>query len=208
MKTIAIIGGTGKLGTGLAVRWAIAGEDVIIGSRSLEKAEKTAEILSEKYRIELRGLRNEDVARLADVIVLTIPYEAIHDTMNMISSKIRGDAKIISPIVSPNPSKGNSSAELVKKLAPIGVQVAAAFQTLPYKPLPEIDKEIVADILVFGEEIAKEEAIRLAHEIPGVRAIDAGGLEDSWIVEAMTHLIISLNKKYRRKAMTIKLIGL
>ncbi len=204
---VALVGGTGGLGPGLAARLTLADVEVVIGSRSREKAERVAREVSELIGAAVKYGENPEAVRDSDVVVLTIPYEAVEPTLKSLSHILHGKT-VISPIVSPNPAPGNSAAEKVRSLTPEDSKVAAALHNVGAHRLLDLQRPLDCDVLVCGEDDAKKTAVELVEKIPGLRAIDGGGLQDSWIPEAITHLLIRLNKRYKRKSIGIRFTGI
>lgn len=204
---VALVGGTGGLGPGLAARLTLAGVEVVIGSRSSEKAMKVAHEVSKLIGRHVASAENPKAVSDANVVILTIPYEALEQTITSLKPLLKGKI-IVSPIVSSNPSPGNSAAEKVRNLAPEDSMVASALHNVGGHRLLDIQRPLDCDVLVCGEEEAKEVAIDLVEKIPGLRAIDGGTLKDSWIPEAITHLLIRLNKRYKRKSIGIRFTGI
>lgn len=203
---VALIGGTGDQGKGLAARWAKAGIEVIIGSRSRERALRAAEEVSELADRGVRGLLNHEAAEQAQVIVLTIPYEGLEKTMSLLRRDLEGKI-VVSPIVPPRDAP-RSAAETVRALAPKSTSVASAFHSIGAHALLDLEKPVECDVAVCGDEEAKKIVIELAENIPGVRALDGGSLENSGIIEGLTHLLIHLNKRYKRKAIGVRFTGI
>lgn len=212
MKKIAIIGGTGDLGFGLALRWAKAGREIIIGSRQEEKAIKAAqEIKSILSDIHVEGKGNVEAAKEAQIIVLSVPFQFLVPTMRQIRDVLYEGDIIISVIVplaveiggfSPTqvvtPWQG-SAAELVQSLAPPGVHVVSAFQNMSSYRLQDMDNPVECDAIVSGIKSARKEVMELAELIPGVRGIDGGRLDYARLVEPITAFLIGLNIRYKNK---------
>jgi len=204
MKRISVLGGTGKEGKGLAYRWAKAGYEVIIGSRSTEKAEKAAaelrEMLDEKYHIS--GLDNLTAAQQADIIVLAVPYAAHRETLerlrDALQEKLLVDVTV--PLVPPKittvqmPESGSATQEAHEILGE-DVQVCAAFQTISYKHLIN-SGEVTCDVLVTGTSSeARNKTIELV-EAAGLNGWDAGSIKNSVVVEGLASVLININRKY------------
>ncbi|MEK7323991.1 MAG: NADPH-dependent F420 reductase [Chloroflexota bacterium] len=213
MTTISILGGTGKEGSGLALRWAKAGHHVIIGSRSAERAEQAAAEINSQLGIETaRGLDNESAARAADIVVLTVPAEAQAATLEglklALTGKILVDATARVDAKAPKPPQGKASGRLAQELLGSEVRVVAAFQNVPAHALKKLDHELASDVLVCGDDAeARAEAVKLA-EAAGMQAYEAGGLDNGLVVEGLTALIISLNKRYKSKTGGIRISGI
>lgn len=216
-KPIAVIGGTGNEGPGLALRWAKSGKyRVIIGSRQQEKAERVAAELNTRLGKDLiRGMVNPEAAAAADLVVLTVPYSAqaptLHSIRTALSGKILIDATV--PLQPPKVSHvyvppGGSAAAETQALLGDEVRVVAAFQNVGAAHLREPDHPIDCDVLVCGDEKeAKAEAIALA-EAAGMRGLDAGPLQNAVVVEGLTAVLIGINKRYKVKGAGIKITGL
>ncbi len=213
---IAILGGTGKEGKGLGYRWALAGHEVIIGSRLKEKAELAAKEISDLSGVQkiVYGLDNLSAAQIADVIVLTVPYSA-HAIMcesikEYVSGKLVVDVTV--PLVPPKVSKvqmppaGSATME-AKLILGDNVRVGSAFQNISYEHLFGSEK-ILCDVLVTGDlKNTREEIIGLVGDA-GLQGWDAGPIENSVVVEGMTSILIGLNKKYGVQSAGIKITGI
>jgi len=216
-KTIAVIGGTGNEGPGLALRWARSGQyRVIIGSRQREKAERVAAELNAWLGENLiRGLVNPEAAAVADMAILTVPYSAHAPTLESIRAALIGKilVDVTVPLQPPNVSRvhippgGSASAE-AQALLGDDVSVVAAFQNVGAAHLGDPDHPIDCDVLVCGDDQeAKAEAIALA-EAAGMRGLDAGSLQNAVVVEGLTAVLIAINKRYKVKGAGIKITGL
>lgn len=213
MKKIAIIGGTGDLGFGLALRWAQVGREIIIGSRKEEKALKATEEIKKTLGdgVNVRGMDNVEAAKNAEIIVLSVPFQFLVPTMRQIRDALQEGDIIISVIVplaveiggfSPTqvvtPWQG-SAAELIQSLAPPGVQVVSAFQNMSAYRLQDIENPVDCDAIISGRKSARKEVMELAELIPGVRGIDGGILDYARLVEPITALLIGLNIRYKNR---------
>jgi len=213
LTTISILGGTGKEGSGLALRWAKAGHHIIIGSRSAERAAQAAAEINAQLGIStVRGLDNESAARAADIAVLTVPAEAQVATLEglkpALAGKILIDATARVDARDPRPPQGKASGRLAQDLLGPEVRVVAAFQNVPAHSLKKPDHELASDVLVCGDDAgACAEAVKLA-EAAGMQAYEAGGLDNGLVVEGLTALIISLNKRYKSKMGGIRISGI
>ncbi|PKN85641.1 MAG: NADPH-dependent F420 reductase [Chloroflexi bacterium HGW-Chloroflexi-8] len=213
---IAILGGTGKEGKGLGYRWAKAGHHVIIGSRQKEKAEfAVSELKLMKPGLgELMGTDNLTAATEADVIVLTIPYNAHADMCELIKESVQEKLVIdvTVPLVPPKvtkvqmPPAGSATME-ARSILGENVRLGAAFQNISYEHLLN-DHEIHCDVLVTGDSKAtREEIIKLVNDA-GLIGWEAGPLENSVVVEGLTSVLIGLNKKYGIQDAGIKITGI
>lgn len=209
---IAILGGTGKEGPGLALRWASAGYGIIIGSRQLEKAQETAATLNEQLGIDsIRGLENTDAARQADISVLTVVQSAhrsaLEGLVDALQGKILVDATARVEFRDPRPPAPPAAAEIAQEILGPGVRVVAAFQNVPAHALKKLDQPIASDVLVCSEDFtAAEQVIEIARN-GGMQAYYAGGLANAVVVEGLTALLISINKHQGVKTASIGITG-
>jgi len=211
---LAILGGTGKEGPGLVLRWAQAGYQVLIGSRLAEKAQATAtEINAQLGSDNVRGMENERAALQADIAVLTVVQtahqEALLSVREALQGKILVDATARVDFRQPRPPEPPAAAKQAQDLLGSGVRVVAAFQNVPAHVLKkDLGKSIATDVLVCADDpLAAQEVIRLA-EAGGMQAFYAGGLENALVVEGLTALLISLNKYYGVKTASIGITGI
>jgi NADPH-dependent F420 reductase len=211
--TIAILGGTGKEGQGLALRWAIAGHKVIIGSRQAEKARGVASELNARLgSSQVEGLENSEAARRADICVLTVvqaAHQAALESLKMdLTGKILVDATARVDFRNPKPPEPPSAARLAQRYLGSEVQVAAAFQNVPASVLKRnLDQPLDLDVLVCADDKdVAQTVIRLA-QAAGMRAFYAGGLDNAVIVEGLTCLLISMNQFYGGHG-AIQIIGI
>jgi NADPH-dependent F420 reductase len=215
LLTIAVLGGTGKEGKGLAYRWARAGYHVLIGSRTAEKAVAAAEEIQKMLGegISVKGLTNLEAAREANIAVLTVPYAAHRDTLESIKSELKGKilVDVTVPLVPPKVSTvqmpaAGSAAQEAKQILGEGIEVCAAFQNIGYDHLLD-NSGVECDVLVTGtSKEACTEVISLV-EAAGLRGWDAGPIENSVVVEGMTSILIGINKKYGSTHAGIKITG-
>lgn len=201
--TIAILGGTGHEGSGLAARWARAGHRVILGSRSAERAAQAAATMSAQLQCAVEGAANGEAADRAEVVVLTVPYSAQQATMADVAAQLAGKILIdvTVPLVPPKvarvqlPEGGSAVMALQQSLGP-DVRVVSAFQNVAAHQLAELEREVDCDVLVCGDdEAAREVAIGLARDA-GMQAWHAGPLANSAATEALTSLLLSINRRY------------
>lgn len=215
-KNVAVLGGTGNEGPGLALRWAKSGEyRVIIGSRQAEKAERVASDLNQKLGQDLiEGMTNEEAVRAADLCVLTVPYSVQEATLVALHDVLQGKIliNVTVPLKPPkvthvNLPEGRSAGEEAQVTLGEGVRVVTAFQNVGAGHLAEDEAPIDCDVLVCGDDkVAKAEAIALA-EAAGMRGIDAGPLKNSVAVEALTPVLIGINIRHKVKATGIRITG-
>jgi len=212
--TLAIIGGTGKLGPGLAMRWAGAGYRVVIGSRKAEKAQRIAAELNEALGIEtIVGLENVEAASLADICILTVKanaHEAIVDQLKgALNGKIVVDTTARVDFKNPQPPAPPAAARLAQERLGSEARVVAAFQTVPAHRLREdMDQPLDLDVLVCSDDPeAAQEVIKLA-EGAEMNAFYAGELDNAITLEGISALLMSLNKNHDSKTATFKVSGL
>ena len=214
LMTIAVLGGTGKQGKGLAYRWAKAGYKILIGSRSSEKAVTTASELMEMLEgsSSLVGASNHEAAEQADIVVLSVPYSAHRETLEGVKEFLQG--KILIDVTAPLGSPKNkvqmppagSAAQEAKEIVGEGVEVAAAFQTIPYEYLLK-DEDIDCDVLVTGtSKEARSEALKLV-EAAGLIGWDAGPIANSVVIEGLASVLININKRYGSTHSGIRITG-
>ncbi len=215
LLTIAVLGGTGKEGKGLAYRWAKAGYQVLIGSRYSEKAVTSASEIMELLEGEssVVGTTNQEAAQLADIVVVTVPYSGHREMLESVKDALNGKLVIDTtvPLVPPKVSKvqmpaAGSAAQEAKEILGDNVEVVAAFQNVSYQHLLG-DEEVECDVLVTGSsKKARQEALTLV-ESAGLIGWDAGPIENSVVVEGLTSLLININKQYGSTHAGIKITG-
>ncbi len=215
-KIIAVIGGTGNEGLGLALRWARSGQyRVIIGSRQAEKAERVAAELNARLgQALIRGMANPEAAAAADIAALTVPYSAHVATLESIRAGLTGKilVDVTVPLQPPRVSRvyiplGGSAAAEAQALLGDSVRVVAAFQNVGAVHLQDLDHPIACDVLVCGDDPeAKAEAIALAGAI-GARGLDAGPLQNAVVVEGLTAVLIGINRRYKVTGAGIRITG-
>jgi len=213
--TIAVLGGTGKEGKGLAYRWAKAGYQVLIGSRSPEKAVTAASGIIELLEGSgsVVGMSNQEAARIANIVVLTVPYSAHRDTLDGVKDSLKGKLLIdvTVPLVPPKISRvqmpaAGSAAQEAKEIVGEGVEVVSAFQNISHEHLLQ-DGDVECDVLVTGtSREARAEALKLV-EAAGLTGWDAGPLENSVVLEGLTSVLIHINKQYGSTHAGIKITG-
>jgi NADPH-dependent F420 reductase len=219
--TIAILGGTGREGTGLALRWARAGYQVLIGSRQAEKAMSVAADLNEKLlgiqaaAPEIRGLSNADAAREAGISVLTVPYKAHAATLTGLRNELKILVDVTVPLKPPNvtevflPEEGPVAVQAQAILGE-GVQVVSAFQNVGEHFLRDPARAVDCDVLVCSDHAeAKVAVIELAKALDdAVRAFDCGPLGNAVVAESLTPILITLGKQFRRLRVGIRFTGI
>lgn len=215
LLTIAVLGGTGKEGKGLAYRWAKAGYRVLIGSRVSERAVTTAAEIMEMLEgsSSLVGMTNLEAAQQADIAVLTVPYAAHRETLEGVKDALKGKLLIdvTVPLVPPKVTKiqmppEGSAAQEAKAILGDDAQVVAAFQNISHELLLT-DEEVDCDVLVTGSsKDARAEALTLV-EAAGLTGWDAGPIENSVVVEGLTSVLINVNKQYGSTHAGIRITG-
>lgn len=210
---LALLGGTGKEGPALAMRWATAGYRILIGSRQEEKARNTAEELNEALGLDsVEGYENGEAARRADICVLTVVYSAhrsaIEGLKDALQGKILIDATARVDFRDPQPPPPPSAARIAQDILGPGARVVAAFQNVPAHSLRKsLGEELDVDVLVCADdEDAAEQTIALSNAA-GMRAYYAGGLDNALVVEGLTALLIAMNKHYGVKTASIGVSG-
>jgi NADPH-dependent F420 reductase len=214
LPTLAILGGTGKEGPGLALRWAAAGYKVIIGSRQTEKAQVTASELNQQLGIDtITGMHNSEAIHNADICVLTVVQSAhqaiLENLRDDLQGKILVDTTARVDFRDPKPPEPPSAGRIAQEILDSSVRVVAAFQNVPAHALRKnLGQPLDLDALVCADdEQAWQEVIKLAQAI-GVRAYFAGNLDNAIVVEGLTSLLISLNKQHGVKTASIGITGI
>lgn len=216
LVTVAILGGTGKEGSGLAMRWALHGYHVLIGSRDLARAQTRAAELNQQLGGDyLVGMTNADAAAQADLVVLTVPYSAHRDTLLSVRDQLQGKilVDVTVPLVPPNirtvtVPEGKAAALETALLLGESVRVVSAFQNVSAEKMKTVDEEVNCDVLITSDDDeAKAEVAKLV-EAAGMRAIDAGPLANAVAAEALTPVLLYINKKYGVKGAGIRITNL
>ena len=219
-RPIAVIGGTGPAGMGLALRWARAGETIIIGSRDEKRAQQAAASIQQRLQSQanISGMENNAACAAADILMLTVPFEGQSSLLKKLKPAITEGSILIDATVPLAASVGGrasrtlgvwqgSAAQQAAELVPDGVSVVAAFHNVSAELLGT-DTPLDCDVIVCSDDPDAGQLTReLATKIPGVRAIDGGKLENARIVEQVTALLIGLNFRYKGHA-GIRITGL
>jgi NADPH-dependent F420 reductase len=219
--SIAILGGTGDQGLGLALRFAKAGRRVVIGSRKADRAETAAaEVLEAVPDAAVVGFENIAATGEADIVILSVPFEHSAGTLKDIREALAPGQILVSMAVPLAAAIGDgavrtlgiwqgSCAELLKSLAPKGVEVVSAFQNVSAHRLQTLSEPVECDVIVSGAKAPRERVMELCGLIPGLRAINGGPLANARIVEEITALLIGLNIRYKvAEGLGIRLTGL
>ncbi len=221
---IAIIGGTGDQGLGLALRFVKAGEDIIIGSRDAKKAENAVstvkEMLEDEEVSNIHGSTNVDAAKEGDIILLTVPLQAQIITLKSIKEFI-GDKIVIDATVpldgclGGRPTRyidvwqGSAAERTAELLENTDARVVSAFNNMSAASLLNVKNDVDCDCLVSSDdEEARKEVMALAEKIPNVRSLDCGPLENARMVEKITPLLINLNIRNKIKSAGLRITGL
>lgn len=214
--TIAVLGGTGKEGSGLAMRWALSGYHVIVGSRDAERAaSRAAEMNAELGGDYLTGLENAAAAAQADLVVLSVPYSAHQPTLEGVKDSLAG--KVLVDLTVPlQPPKvrtvhvpeGKSAALEAQAYLGDDVRVVAAFQNVSAEHLRDPNHVVDCDVLVCGNDAAAKADVMKLVEATGMRGVDAGSLPNAVAVEALTPVLLYINKAYGIKGAGIRITGI
>lgn len=213
---LAVIGGTGKEGSGLALRWAKAGYAVLIGSRTEEKAKRVSAELNQRLAAgTIQGMLNEQAAAQADIIIITVPYAAHKATLESIYQAAQGKivVDVTVPMAPPRITEavlpeGRTAAEEAQTILGDDVHVVSAFQNVSAVHLKNPDHPIQCDVLVTGDdEGAKRKVITLAEAI-GMQGIDAGPLANAIVAESLTPVLLGINRRYGVKDAGIRITNL
>ncbi len=217
---VAVIGGTGDEGFGLALRWAKAGLDVVIGSRDEGRASAAAERLREQVPdAPVSGATNQDAVAASDMVVVTVPFGGQAAIYASIAEHVRDDAVVVDCTVPVAAAVGakvthtlgvwqGSAAQQARSLVEKGT-FCAAFHSLPAAILNDLDEELEGDVLVCGQrKSARERVQELVEAIPNLRYVDAGPLENARIIEPITALLIGINRRYKTHRSGIRITGL
>jgi 8-hydroxy-5-deazaflavin:NADPH oxidoreductase len=220
-QTVAIIGGTGALGFGLAVRWAIAGVPIVIGSRDGGRAVEAAEKVTERAGVgDVSGYQNEEAAGRASTVLLAVPFRSQAETLNNLRYALQPQTTLIDATVPLAAAIGGwatrslgvwqgSAAQQAAEMAPRGVTIVSAFHSVSATTLADPSRELDEDVLIAGDDRkSKDDVAGLVRRIPGLRPVDCGDLEMARILEQLTPLLISVNKRHKIKHSGVRLTGL
>ena len=218
---IAILGGTGDQGLGLALRFAKAGRPVVIGSRVEERALAAAERVRKTVPdAAVSGFENSLATPRAPIVILSVPFEHMAGTLKSIRSALSPGQIVVSMGVPLATAIGGgatrtvgvwqgSCAEMVTALVPTGIEVVSAFQNVSAHRLQHLAEPVDCDVLVSGGKRARQTVMELCGLVPGLRAVDAGPLENARIVEEISALLIGLNIRYKApEGMGLRITGL
>ncbi len=219
-RTIAVLGGTGAEGYGLSLRWAQAGERVVIGSRSAERAQEAAQrILAALPDARVRGAANTDAVAEAEIVVLTVPLAAQIPTLKSVRERLLENAIVIDTTVPLEKAVGGrlsqwlplwegSAAERAARHLPAYARAVGAFHCVSAASLTNLRESVHSDVLVCGDDPeARKVASALVEKIPGARALDGGPLENSRYAEQLSALLIALNLRHKVGSSGIRFTG-
>lgn len=213
---VSILGGTGEQGPGMALRWARAGVEVIIGSRQQARAEATAAALNQELGQPLiRGMTNPEAAAAAEVVALTVPFTAHRSTLESVREHLQGKVLIdvCVPLDPEDPRKvlmppAGSATEEAQEILGDGVKVVAALQNVSAHELRQLNHAIDCDVLVCGNNRqARATVMRLVQQM-GLHPVDAGLAFNARVVESLTALLIGLNIRHKVKGSGVRITGL
>jgi NADPH-dependent F420 reductase len=212
---IAILGGTGKEGAGLASRWALLGHSIVVGSRDAERAKtKAAELREQTKKLSIMGESNAEAARRGTVIVVALPAQGLAATLPEVREACRG--KVVVSTVVPltfggprlfTPPAAGSSAEEAQALLP-EAKVVAAFHHIAAHELSETEHAIECDLLLCGGDASAKETVGELARSMGLRPIDVGALSNAGPLEGITAVLATINRRYKLKNSGIKITGL
>ena len=216
-----MIGGTGALGFGLAVRWAIAGVPIVIGSRDAARAAEAAEKVVERAGGgDVTGVANEEAAGRASTVLLSVPFRVQAENLNNLRYVLQPQTTLIDATVPLAAAIGGwatrslgvwqgSASQQAEEMAPRGVTVVSAFHTVSAAALSDPARELDEDVLIAGDDRkTKDHVSDLVRRIPGLRPVDCGDLEMARVLEQLTPLLISVNKRHKIRHSGVKLTGL
>lgn len=212
-EVIPIIGGTGALGYGLTLRWAREGADVVIGSRSAERAiEAAGRVTDTVPGASVEGLPNDEAARRGTIVFVCVPFRAQSETYNNLRDVLEDGQLVVdctSPVAAAVSGRATrslgvwqgSAAQQAQEMVPDGVTVVSAMHSVSAPRLADLESDLDEDVLICGDRRAdKARVAALVEQIPGLRAVNAGALETARIVEQLTPLLISVNARYKTRA--------
>jgi 8-hydroxy-5-deazaflavin:NADPH oxidoreductase len=216
---LGFVGGTGIEGRGLALRFAAAGAEVLIGSRSPERAVKVAAEYNAVLGAEsVRGLENSAVVTSADIVFLTVPFDQAPDAVRSILSTVRPGQVLVDVTVPLSFQSGKieyvefpegSSAERIASILPQEVKLVGAFKELPAHVLGDLGIVLDCDVLVCGNSSeARDKVMSAIRLIPTLRPVDAGPLSSARVIERMTLLAVLLNRRYKKKGARFRIQGI
>ncbi len=219
MMQIGFMGGTGIEGKGLALRFAMAGVPVILGSRSAEKAQNKALEYNEIVgKAVIEGRTNEQMIQHSEIVFLTLPFTEVVPAIESIKGALRPGMILVDVTVPVRFTEGRvdylekeagSNAEEIARAIPLGIDLVGAFKTIPAHVLADLTIPLACDVFVCGESsAARQKVMEVARLIPTLRPMDAGPLRAARTLERMTILAIQLNRRYKSKAARFSIVGI
>jgi NADPH-dependent F420 reductase len=214
--TLAVLGGTGKEGSGLAIRWALNGYKVIIGSRDATRAaEHAAKLNADIGGDYLHGMNNIDATKAADIVILSVPYDAHKSTLETVKDHLEGKilVDVTVPLKPPHVRtvfvpEGHAAALEARAYLGDSIRIVSAFQNVSSDKLKSPQEPVDCDVLVCGDDVdAKAQVIKLV-EAAGMRGVDAGALENAVAIEALTPVLLYINRAYKVKGAGIRITGI
>ncbi|GJM16641.1 MAG: NADPH-dependent F420 reductase [Thermodesulfobacteriota bacterium] len=210
---IALLGGTGDIAEGLVLRWSKAGHEIIVGSRSEEKAQTITDEYKEKLASlgiegQITGMANADAAKAAEVVIISIPPEYAASTIESIKDSFTNQV-VVTPVVPMSrhedkafmfePPEHGSCALEIQAALPETARLVSAYHNLPAKELSQVEEDLDYDVVICGDdEEAKAIVTKITEDMPTMRVLDAGPLKLSPMIEAITPLIVNLNVKHKK----------
>jgi len=202
---IAVLGGSGDLGSGLALRWARAGYPVIIGSRTADKAEAAAADIANRFpEASVRGADNVAAAEAGEIVVMTVPFANHRPTLESVRDKVQGKVfvDVTVPLVPPKVSRvqmppEGSAGKAAQEILGADVNVVSAFQNVAADHLADLDHDPDCDVLVAGNVVAAREQVVELVEACGMRGWHVGPIDNAAVAEALTSVLIFMNKRYK-----------
>ncbi|PJK29596.1 NADPH-dependent F420 reductase [Minwuia thermotolerans] len=213
---IAVIGGSGDLGSGLALRWARAGYPVIIGSRTEEKAVAAAENIRERIPgAEASGMENSAAAAAGEIVVMTVPFSNHRPTLEAVRDAVQGKifVDVTVPLVPPKVSRvqmppEGSAGKLAQEILGPEVQVVSAFQNVAADHLADLEHDPDCDVLVAGNAVAAREQVIELVEACGMKGWHVGPIDNAAVAEALTSVLIFMNKRYKSPGAGIRITNI
>jgi NADPH-dependent F420 reductase len=212
---LGLVGGTGKEGTGLSVRWAKAGHTVAIGSRDAERAKEKATELSAENGVNITGGDNESICKAADVVILCVPYGAHGATLEGLKKVLEG--KVVVDITVPlkppavrevHLPAGTSAAQEALAILGAGVKLVAALHHVSSVHLQDHGHDIACDVLLCGDDAAAKDVTTSLIKDLGMRGLDAGPLKNAVALESLTPVLLYMNKRYKSEGTGIHITGI
>jgi NADPH-dependent F420 reductase len=212
---LTVVGGTGKAGLGLCLRWARAGHEVTVGSRDAERAHVFGEELSRTYGLPLRGMDNASACRDAELVVLSVPYAAQRETLSELAGTLDGKIVLVVtvPLRPPQvrevhlPEGGSAAQEAAAQLGG-NVRVVAALHHVSAAHLADLARVVDCDVLLCGDDPAAKQLAGALIEQLGARALDAGPLCNAVALESLTPVLLYLNRRYKGDGAGIRITGI